>query len=873
MFRKKGAVIAALLLVMVAVLAACQAEPVVEQVEVTRVVTETVEVAGETVEVTRVITEVEEEVVEVTRVIVEEVEPEQEEVDRQGAWVDTVIVVEEPSADAAVSRLEAGDIDVYAYAISSPETAAQIRASEALATSPSFGSYNELTLNPAECTTGALNPFSNPRIREAMNFAVDRNFIVQEIMGGLASPRWTPINAASADAARLAPEIRQLELQYQYDLEQAREIMTEELEAMGATLENGVWTFDGEPIELIFLIRTEDERLQIGDYVANQMEELGFTVVRDYRTSAEASPIWYSGDPAECQFHVYTGGWVSTAISRDAGANFEFFYTAAGLPGPLWQAYTPTEEFAAIAQSLANNEFATMEERSEMFAEALPLALEDSVRVWLLDRQSIAPYREEIAISSDLSGSVYGSWFWPLTLRRGNEVGGSVTIAMPSILTEPWNPIAGSNWIYDQMLIRSTGQLALLPDPSTGLALPNRIESATVTVQEDLPVSSTMDYLEVERVAEIEVPDDAWVNWDAEAQMFMTASEVYTETETALLKSTITFPEGMYEAVEYHDGSQLDVADFVMRLIVFFDRANEASPYFDAAEVPAFESFMSTFKGYRIVSEDPLTIEYYTDNWSLDAENALGFLASWPYYGFGPGAWHNVALGLFAEADALAAFSSDKATELEVEQINYISGPVLDILGTELTEAAEANAIPYEPTLGQYITADEASERWANLQEWNRRRGHYWIGTGPMFLQRAFPVEGNVILEQNPNFVDAAGRWSELAGAPIPQVEVEGPGRVTIGDEAAFDVFVDTPAGDAYPTQDVGQVQYLLFDALGNLVTTGEAEAVEDGLFQVVVPADVTEGLEAGSNRLEVVVVSDLVALPASGGIEFVTAP
>lgn len=65
--KRKWAMIVALVLLIVAALAACQAEPEVVEVEVTRVVTETVELEGESVEVTRVVTEVEE--VEVTRVV------------------------------------------------------------------------------------------------------------------------------------------------------------------------------------------------------------------------------------------------------------------------------------------------------------------------------------------------------------------------------------------------------------------------------------------------------------------------------------------------------------------------------------------------------------------------------------------------------------------------------------------------------------------------------------------------------------------------------------------------------------------------------------------------------------------------------------
>jgi peptide/nickel transport system substrate-binding protein len=65
---KKTGLLFAILALLVMVLVACTAEPttVVEQVEVTRVVTETVVEEGETIEVTRVVTEVEEVIVEVT---------------------------------------------------------------------------------------------------------------------------------------------------------------------------------------------------------------------------------------------------------------------------------------------------------------------------------------------------------------------------------------------------------------------------------------------------------------------------------------------------------------------------------------------------------------------------------------------------------------------------------------------------------------------------------------------------------------------------------------------------------------------------------------------------------------------------------------
>ena len=63
---------------------------------------------------------------------------------------------------------------------------------------------------------------------------------------------------------------------------------------------------------------------------------------------------------------------------------------------------------------------------------------------------------------------------------------------------------------------------------------------------------------------------------------------------------------------------------------------------------------------------------------------------------------------------------------------------------------------PLRADLGQYITAEEAAERYTNLQEWYRRYGHFWVNTGPFFLQRAFPVEGTIIMQRNPDYPDPA---------------------------------------------------------------------------------------------------------------------
>jgi peptide/nickel transport system substrate-binding protein len=857
------------------ILAACGAEPAV--VEVTRIVTEqqVVESEPETVEVTRIVegeaaAPVE---VEVTRVVEVEVNPmAEEEAARTGGWLDTIVIVQEPNADSAVARLIAGDLDVYADDIAGqPAIAAQ--EADNLQTRTQYGLFDEILMNTGTCTDEAvLNPFQNEKIREAMNYAIDRNYIAQELYNGLAVPKYLPISEAGADRARFAPELRTYENLYAYNFDRANEIITAEMEGMGAELVDGSWTYNGSPINLIFLIRIEDTRLDIGNYVATQLEEMGFTVERVERTSGELAPIWIDSDPTLCQWNLYTGAWSQTAVDRDSPFSFEQYYTNRVLPWPNAAILSPPAELDDASLRIFNNDYTSLEERADLFRTAFPLALQYSPRAWTTSRTTVVPFSNDVSITTDLAGGISGAALWSKTVRFADEVGGSMTIGLPSVFTQPFNPMGGSNWVFDQMVVRGVGDQGLYTDPSTGLGLPGRIERVEVTATEGFPISTQSDWATLAFEPEIVVPDDAWAGWDAANQVFLTAGEVYTEPQTSVLKTTVYYPEDMFQTMTWHDGSPLSPADFVMGMIITFDLGNPDSPYYDEALAPGLAQFLSSFKGTRVVSTDPLVIETWTDAGNLDAENAA--ITWWPAttYDYSDAAWHNMALMLAGELNNSIAFTSEKAAANAVEQTNLISGPSLEVLANELATATEANSIPYEPTLGQFITAEDAAARYANLAEFNRRYGHYYISTGPYFLSGVFPVEGQAVLSQWAAHPDPATRFSAFAEPALAIVEIDGPGRVTIGEEAVFDVFVDYYGG-AYPAADIAAVNFLVFDAEGNLAGQGEATGVEDGVWQVTLPPDITNALVEGSNKLDVVVVSNLVAIPGLDTFEFVTAP
>lgn len=231
------------------------------------------------------------------------------------------------------------------------------------------------------------------------------------------------------------------------------------------------------------------------------------------------------------------------------------------------------------------------------------------------------------------------------------------------------------------------------------------------------------------------------------------------------------FPTDIFTS-PLHDGSTLSMGDIIMRAIIEFDRSDPASAIYDPATVTAHDTYMAVFKGVKYITDNPsygLIIEFYTDQCPLNAELAAYYeetrTLGWPEYDQGPGMWHTVALGVMAEADGLLAFSQDKADDNEIEWTSFIAGPSIPVLVDKLDEALLATYpanVPYAPTLGDYVDAAEATERFTNLSDWYDAYKHFWVAGGPFYLYKAFTVEKVIQLKRFEDHPDDIGTWDFL---------------------------------------------------------------------------------------------------------------
>ncbi|MGB2983446.1 MAG: ABC transporter substrate-binding protein, partial [Candidatus Bipolaricaulia bacterium] len=368
-----------------------------------------------------------------------------------GLAPDGIVFFEEVDQSKVLAQMVDGDTQLYGNAFTA--TLYQDILDYGLPVTFSYGSFNELLLNPAVDENddpffqdGRFNPFGIQVVREAMYYLIDRNYIIEEILVGLGVARWTMLDPNFPPYTQAIEAARAIELIYQADDAAAAALIKSGMEGAGAVLDS-VWKYNDEPIVLIGTIRVEDERLEIGNYFADKLEAQGFTVDRVQRTSAELSPIWLLSDPTEGQWSYYTGGWISNLIDRDQGGDFDFMYTPRGWAVPLNQGY-PMHLFPAADAAfdkLARRDYSTVAERVTLLGIAEQGAADCAWNQWLFSAASPWATASDVSVLVDVAAGISGAFIWAHTARFVDAdgapvVGGTMRMASPSMMTQPWNP-------------------------------------------------------------------------------------------------------------------------------------------------------------------------------------------------------------------------------------------------------------------------------------------------------------------------------------------------------------------------------------------------------------------------------------------------
>ncbi|NLK62359.1 MAG: ABC transporter substrate-binding protein [Fusobacteria bacterium] len=325
----------------------------------------------------------------------------------KGGYSDTIYYNVKMSEEIAIKDVAEGRSDIYLTSVSAnmysgldEETKSKLD----VYTVPS-GSWDFLlnpypNQKPYQIVKGDktyINPFANREIRYAMNFLINRKYIVDEIQGGNGGVAYTPATPKQPNAWKLDMIAEELGFSESGNKEKAIQIINSEMDKMGKLPENSgrltkkgkFWYFDNEPITIKFVMRVDDPegRLKLGNYFSDILTELGFTVEKLQWDRIKCINSVYYDNPENFNWSIYTEGWLAgaTYIWWSTGVLQHLTPEYGNMPGwgeNSWWNYT-NDNITVLAKDLLTGNILTIEEYWDKLLSITKLGLEDSVRIFI----------------------------------------------------------------------------------------------------------------------------------------------------------------------------------------------------------------------------------------------------------------------------------------------------------------------------------------------------------------------------------------------------------------------------------------------------------------------------------------------------------
>ena len=733
--------------------------------------------------------------------------------------------------DLAGQSLQNGDMDFYLFSLKT-EAARQLQDSTDITMYQAPATSISLILNPAPAIEGEINPFSIREVRQALQYAVDRRFIAEEIYKGLAEPMLAHVGPFDYDYLTVYDELKGQDITY--DPEFARDLVEQAMTGAGAALQNDKWHYNDRPVQVKFIIRVEDERREVGDLIRAELDKLGFTVVPTYRNFAPAILSVYGTDPQVFQWHLYTEGWGRGAAERfDYGTvNSMIAPWLGNMPGwqevGFWQ--YENEHLDELGQNLFQGNFRSVEERNKIYEEMTEISLQESVRVWLATIVNSLPTDNNLqGVTQDISAGPKSIW----TLREAHIPGkDTLTVGNLWVWTErtTWNPVGGFGDLYSVDIWNNIHDPPLWRDPFTGVPIPFRAEYEVTTAGPE---------------GKMDVPSDAKL-WDAANDEFVPVGSGIQAT------SKVIFDYSKFFQSKWHHGQPITMADVIYTISQGFDRAlDEDKSKIEFALAVTSKPFLETVRGIKVLDENRL--EVYVDYWHFvedyiaEYANMSGLSMPWEVI---------AALDKLVFEDRRAAYSDTAAQRFSVPWINLVMPNDVRLLRRALIELRDDNRYPQSifQSGGVSVSEEEASQRYQAALDWIEKYDLAIISNGPFQLVRYDPPSqfAEVVAFRDPSYPFKPGDWYRGAPPAIRFNTIEAPG-IGIGSVASVDVTLEGPG--------IIDLRYLLLDpASGDVVTMGDAQHTSGNQYSLEIPAEVTGQLSDGLYQLFLVASSDLVS-------------
>ncbi|MDQ3873791.1 MAG: ABC transporter substrate-binding protein, partial [Thermoproteota archaeon] len=692
-----------------------------------------------------------------------------------------------------------------------------------------------LLVNPAPSSDpNILNPFQFREVRYALNYLVDRDFVVNEILKGYGSALTGPFGIYSPEYLNVIDTVEAFGFRYNPSL--AANMISDAMTHAGATNQNGRWIFNGNPVVVKFLIRQDDTpKKSMGELAASELEKIGFTVQKDYGDLNKATVIVLGSDPKNLQWQIYTEEFAGTAAFVKynpiipAQSYAPWFSRMPGSQNPAYWNYQ-NATLDSITQRIAFSNFTSQAERNQLVRDAIKMGIQESVRIFIA--QKTDPYVASAKIQglvNDFGAGIASKY--SLLNARSSDGNSSIDIGVKQIHQGSWNTIAGLQDVYGRDIYFLVADTGTFRNPYTGEAIPFRGEWTEISTGGP--------------IGKIKVPTDA-VKWNATLQQWVNVSA------PANAISKVTF-KPLYS--KWHNGIPMDVSD--MMYADYFSQewgtdlgAGDRTK--DPEYTPAASEALKRSEGTRYVNAD--TIESYIDLWHYDQKEIA---AAGVFFPTEP--WEITAASERLVMDGKLAYSRSEAQAKGIGWYDPIVKEHADLIKEELQKMKSEQFIP--AALKGVVSVQDAMKRYDASINWINNHGHAIVSNGAFYLENFNPAGATITIKafRDPSYPFEVGHWSYYQNPLLADItSVQVPRILSIGQPASATVNIQIggqPSSNA-------TVNYFVTNKDGAVIASGQAQPQATGEFLIVLTADTTSKMSAGPNQLRIFATSNEALRP-----------
>jgi len=753
---------------------------------------------------------------------------------QKGAYTDNLQFIQYLDGNIALHDIQAGNLDTYFFRIPLETVASISKDPNVKIYEKNAGSFAFL-LNPAPSKNpNILNPFQFKEIRFAVNYLINREFVVDEILNGYGSVQIDPFGISSPEYEGLIPVIESYNFKYNPSL--AKGIIEKSLISHGATKLDGKWTYNGSPISIKLMIRSDDlPRKSMGEMLANELEKIGFTVQRDYGDLNKANLVVYGKDPQELSWQVYTEGFGGTSQfvrynpSTAAQMYSPYFGSMPGRGNPsFWNYQNSTLD--KITQSIEFSNFTSEEERNELLRQALILGIQESVRLFVA--QNIDPY----AASSSIKGLIndFGagiSTSKSLINARSIKNTSSINVGVKEVYQGAWNNVGGCNDIYCTNILSLVSDSPTSRNPYTGEVIPLRNEWTNITTMGP-----------EKRLA---VDNDA-VTWNPSDQKW---EDVGKNTSKSKVTLHLVYSN-------WQNGQAMNKADLVYQLYFPYEwssKINSTDQTYDPEYAQPAQVALKYLRGTKFLNNS--TLVSFVDYWHFDKKEIADFASVWA-----TSPWEvNAAIERLVK-NGVFAYSRTEATVKNIEWLSLIIPSHAQAIKQELEKMKAEGFVP-APLKGM-VSVDEALKRYDASIKWITEHNHAIIGNGPYEIKNYNPAGRVISLAafRDSSYPFPKGYWSIYESPKLAKFEkVQYPKIVTRG--LPLKISGNVTIGGNYISN--ATLTYFIFDKDNHQVTQGTGKWIDDnGNFLIAINASSTKAMSIGPNNFQLFVKSNYALRP-----------